>query len=854
MLPFCVSVVINKVQYRIDVKYLDIADVQEILRYGFGEKTTRSLKLKMNSIHEHWKTDKFTCPSLKNKEWGNIYIVPDRFFEIEIPTTLCREDSASTYLSQSELCQTDSDVFLSLINSRHNVEYLGSLEERKKGLMVTPLLAGFCSYTSEGLTNLMANRLISLPRLSEIHYVFEDMIVHINYFKGTAKLMYFNNEVSDITTQDSSTIQQVLLGCKKKMHHEVRLHIEAMEEKRERVKKVGMSEREEHNFDAFFKDEAYRSEYGSLRNHKDFNCEIIKCKPCERINLKRPLILLALHHSIFLEGNDFETFLKGEISEGYLAMFVTKVKQMSLQYLSLILENEKVTEVCNNFTKKTNETGVDDEHVYLKSDICNDKICKDLSWFPNQVISLQVNNANFQADLGDGFSEADLLSISLYALYVNNPQKIPRTIPFIGGIGLIHAGGQIGLDLSNKKCKRKVKPIQIEELPFFKENNEWTWDHTKSFGFICPNRDMKHLVSVVLTLEKNKFNKRGADERIQTYTIKSKVYDAFVKNSKKAIEQVPKGHKRVYEMSTNKVYYKRIVKSCIAEQLKNRSRGINGKQITCSDNLTINPSIVYQWDDDDHSCGVSAVIHQVSQMFMSKEFVEEVGGISERFKTVAEYKKTMYALFVCAAYEFLNTKEFKGYNYLDLPSCPYANKAVKNIKMLSSQQTLVENILKSTENLETKVGKELLSLFHFLGETITHDQVTTVNENSKKGISVSTINENSNKKKGGIEDSIVTGNHEEKKLKGTTSYAVDISYDDSSSKGDGTSELKKSKKCLEKNPNPPNGSGTKENKESKDSWENISEESSEYKKSRNDDASVSSDSVKYHLGNNFSFK
>ena len=61
----------------------------------------------------------------------------------------------------------------------------------------------------------MANRLISLPRLSEIHYVFEDMIVHINYFKGTAKLMYFNNEVSDITTQDSSTIQQVLLGCKK---------------------------------------------------------------------------------------------------------------------------------------------------------------------------------------------------------------------------------------------------------------------------------------------------------------------------------------------------------------------------------------------------------------------------------------------------------------------------------------------------------------------------------------------------------------------------------------------------------------------------------------------------------------
>ena len=145
------------------------------------------------------------------------------------------------------------------------------------------------------------------------------------------------------------------------------------------------------------------------------------------------------------------------------------------------------------------------------------------------------------------------------------------------------------------------------------------------------------------------------------------------------------------------------------------------------------PSIVYQWEDFDHSCGVSAVIHQVSQMFMNEELGEEVGGISERFETVAEYKKTMYALFVCAAYDFLNTKEFKGYNYLDLPSCPYANKAVKNIKMLSSQQTLVENILKSTENLETKVGKELLSLFHFLGETIRNDQVTTVNENSKKG-------------------------------------------------------------------------------------------------------------------------
>ena len=746
--PFCVSVVINKVQYRIDVKYLELGEVQDILRFGFGEKTTRSLKLKINSIRDHWKTDEFTCPSLENKEWGNIYIVPDRFFEIKIPTTLCREDSASTYLSQSELCQTDSDVFLSLINSRHNVTNLGSLEERKKELMVTQLLDFFCSYTTQGLINLMANRLLSLPRLSEIHYVFEDMIVHINYYRGTVKLMYFNNEETEKIAQHCRTIEQVLLDCKEQMHHDVKIHIDIKKGKLRMAKRAGMSEREKNNFKDFFDDETYRSENGSMKNNNNFSCEIIKCKPCEEKNLKIPLILVALHHSIFLDSHDFETFLKGEISEGYLAMFVTKVKQMSLQYLSLILEHEKVIETCNNFTKKTNKTGFDDEHVYLKSDLCNDTIFKDLPWFPNQVISLQVNNDEFQADLGNGFSEADLLSLSLYALYVNNPQKIPKVIPFIGGIGLLQAGAQVVLEQSNKKCKRKLKTIQLDKLRFFEENTEWTWDHTKSFGFICPNKDMNHLVSVVLTLEKNKFNKRGAEEKRQTYTMKYKVYDSLMKNVQKAIEQVPKGHKHDYQLNTNKAYYTKVVKECVEGQLKERLREIKSEQITRTDNLKMLPSIVYQWDDFDHSCGVSAVIHQVSQMFMNEELGEEVGGISERFETVAEYKKTMYALFVCAAYDFLNTKEFKGYNYLDLPSCPYANKAVKNIKMLSSQQTLVENILKSTENLETKVGKELLSLFHFLGETIRNDQVTTVNENSKKGKSVFTVNENSNKKKG----------------------------------------------------------------------------------------------------------
>ena len=72
-----------------------------------------------------------------------------------------------------------------------------------------------------------------------------------------------------------------------------------------------------------------------------------------------------------------------------------------------------------------------------------------------------------KADFGDGFSEAYLLSISFFRLYVNNYVKIQKVIPFIGGLG-IKDQGQVGNDLSNKKGKRKQKPIQQKELTFSK--------------------------------------------------------------------------------------------------------------------------------------------------------------------------------------------------------------------------------------------------------------------------------------------------------------------------------------------------------------------------------------------------
>ena len=832
--PFQLSIVVNKEQYKVDVKYIDLSDVQQILRDGFGEKSKRALKLKTNNIRDHWENHKFIYPFLEDKEGCKIFIVPDRFFEIEVPMILCRKDSAPTYLSQSELNQTDSDVFLSLINSRQNAETLGSIEERQKGIMVTRLLNCFSSHTKDGLVILMVRWLRYLPRLFQIHYVFEDMIVHINYSKGKAKLMYFNNEGNEQTLKDEALIEEVLIECKGLLIEHVKEDVLKQKEKVRTA--VGLSELEHRKILDFDEAENFRSYHGSLMNTR-FQIEKVECKPCENDSLKRPLVLLALHHSIFLDSEDFATFLVGEKSKDYLKMFVTKVKQMSLQYVSLILENERVKETHQEWMKLALNppSPLDDEreHVYLKSDACNETLCKDLPWLPNQLISLQLNKHKFEADLGDGYSESDLLSISLFALYVNNDIKKPTVLPFIGGTGLMEALGKVREDLSKPKGKGKNKrtAIQLNELNFFKENKNWTWDDTKSFGFICPNQNMDHLVSVILTVEEAKCNKKDAEEIIQKYNIRSRIYDSHMTNPEHAIEEVPKDHKNDYKVVPNRTFYQRALKSSVLKSLKRRSRKIKEDQFTSTDPTSLHPSTVYGWDDSDHSCGVSAVIHQASQMFRTKELDEEVGGISKRFETVAEYKKTMYALFVCAAYHFLIGNEFKGFNYLELNSFQHTDKLVKDIDSLSSQKKLLEDVLKNTENLGTKVGKHLLSLFHFLGEIIANDQITTVNENSNKEKSV--------------KDSIVTGkkmktklngkckyDDKKKKVSGTTAHAVDRSDSNTRSNGGGTIEPKDSKDSLEKNRKGP----------------------SEYKTKGNDDASISSNSVPYHLGNNFKFK
>ena len=342
----------------------------------------------------------------------------------------------------------------------------------------------------------------------------------------------------------------------------------------------------------------------------------------------------------------------------------------------------------------------------------------DLLWSPSLSIEIADNYENIEYDAGPKtYGDGNILTLALYALYFYNKSVKKEVLPLYLGQELMHKAYNIQHDPPKRK-KRKAPPKdkrrkappgeEIEEYQLFEKNSSWKWK--TPVGIICTSESCKHLVSAYAQLEE-RVKDSDSDEESTVHEVVVNIHDSLMETTttkfigpKVFVDggEYDKMRKRHFFYSLLKPIQESLVKRRVVEaQVETRLK------------INLLPSVLYQQTFDDNSCGISAVLHMISKMFPTAGVVDDVEGINDRFKTVEEYKRIMYTLFVYAALHFIWNNNFVAFDYMQTDQYIYQNKRMEEIESFVNLKGKLKEVLVKM-NLKEKIGVEIYKLFGFL--------------------------------------------------------------------------------------------------------------------------------------------